>query len=329
MEILRIKESELKQITLFLIEQKIILHPTRSPKGQPDLTNLNGKRLATIIDRNILTHLIRLLTTGQLKDSFIRKEIGSLMLWAQFNDISINSGFALSEYAHGKKKNEEASAENNLFLKAFNFYPIQVWLDLALDRRKTIPVLSVENQIDYAFYEEYDHFKMHFLEMLVITRLFLDKEIEVESKFRIFHTWVYDNILICRYTTIYFALLLSGKLKTFNKVIPEYQSLVKKCKNQAWDLSYLSLWSTLYYDEGESDTIFLFSTFDNELKDIFMKTHEDSNEIYKELFGELTGTRIVDLMSEIYRPREIPKVEKMQLDDLIERELENLKEIIE
>jgi hypothetical protein len=91
----------------------------------------------------------------------------------------------------------------------------------------------------------------------------------------------------------------------------------------------LSLWSTLYHGEGESDTIYLFSTFDNELKDIFMKTHEESNEIYKELFGELKGSRIINLMSEIYKPREIPKVEKMQLDDLIARELENLKEIIE
>ena len=328
MEFLEIKQSELKKITMFLIENKVIFHPLISPKGQPDFTNHRSKNFATIIDRNILTQLIRLLTTGQLKDDYSRRMVSSLMLWAQINNISINSGLALSEYAYSKRRNDEASTENNLFLKAFNYYGIQVWLDLALDRRKTIPILKLNKQIEYSFFNEYDHFKMHYLEMLIIARLYFNNEMTIEDKFKHFHKWVYENILICKYTTFYFALLLGRKVNTFRKIGDDFNALIAKCKNQAWDLSYLFLWSTLYYYEDEADTVYLFATMDGELKDIFVLTHKESNEVYNELFGNSVGNKIVELISEIYKAREKPEFENLPLDDLIEIESEKLREVI-
>ena len=32
------------------------------------------------------------------------------------------------------------------------------------------------------------------------------------------------------------------------------------CRNQAWDLSYVSSWSTVYYNEDKYDKIFFFAT---------------------------------------------------------------------
>ena len=54
MNIFTVKESELKEITLFLIEKKIILHPRISPKGSPDFTGYENRKIEIILDRNLL-----------------------------------------------------------------------------------------------------------------------------------------------------------------------------------------------------------------------------------------------------------------------------------
>lgn len=85
MEFIEIKEEELKEITMFLVDAKIILHPSIWPKGCPDFSNQRGRKNVLILDRNIVTPLIRLLTNGELKDEYLLKVVGSLMLWSQIN----------------------------------------------------------------------------------------------------------------------------------------------------------------------------------------------------------------------------------------------------
>lgn len=54
----------------------------------------------------------------------------------------------------------------------------------------------------------------------------------------------------------------------------DFETMLKKCSNQAWDLSYLSTWSTLYWDELDTNNNYLFATMDTELKKIFVHTHD-------------------------------------------------------
>jgi hypothetical protein len=279
MDFLNIKESELKHITLFLIDTKVIFHPVISPSGFPDFSNHKGRKNVLILDRNILTPMIRLLTKGHLKDEYSLKVISSLMFWAQFNNLSVTSGLALSEYAHHKGGDNEANFEKDLFLKAFNHYHPNIWLDLAFGRLKTIEPLSVDASEKFSYNKEYDHYKMHYLEMVKIAQLFFDPLLSVEQKITNFHRWVYDNLLICKYTISYLALLIGGRVNTFNKT-ETFDQVIDKCKNQAWDLSYLSLWSTLYYKEHETSTNFLFATLDRGLKDIFISTHSESTDLH-------------------------------------------------
>lgn len=56
--------------------------------------------------------------------------------------------------------------------------------------------------------------------------------------------------------------------------------LLLGCKNQAWDLTYLTDWSTMYSDEmnGSSELFTLFfATADHMLKRIFINTHAGGN----------------------------------------------------
>ena len=49
--------------------------------------------------------------------------------------------------------------------------------------------------------------------------------------------------------------------------------IISGCENQAWDISYLSKWSTLYWDKEEYTEEFMFATNDILLKRIFINTH--------------------------------------------------------
>ena len=226
MKTFEIKESELKNITLFLIEKQIILHPKISPNGIPDFTGYLEKRFVIILDRNILVKILRLVTNGELKENNDLKIISSLLLWAEFNNIALNSALALIEYSNFRQRNTESSEENNLFLEIFKQYTPKHWLDLATGKSTSIPKIELKEEKSFSFYLEDDHFKMHLLEMLKLAQLYFDNNQSIEDKFQSFFKWVFANILICKYTTYFACMLLGNNSKIFrNKdlILNSYQ----------------------------------------------------------------------------------------------------------
>ncbi len=328
MKAIEIKESELKKITLFLIEKKIILHPKISPNGSPDFTEYLGKKFIIILDRQLLVRILRLVTNGELKDKHDLKIISSLLLWSEFNNITLNSALALVEYSNFHESNTESSKENNLFLEIFKQYSPQDWLDLATDKKTTIPKIQLKEENSFSFYIEDDHFKMHFLEMVKLSQLYFDNSLPIEDKFHIFFEWVIENILICKYTTYFAAMLLSDNSKIFRNKDLNFESVIKICKNAAWDLTYLSFWSTQYYYEDNANEIFLFATMDKELRELFILTHEESLEVFIKSFGKKVGSQIINSMSNIYVKRDKPKIDQANLNSLINKEKEKLEIIL-
>lgn len=326
MKIIEIKESELKSITLFLIDRKIILHPIISPDGIPDFTGYKGRKFIVILDRNILVRILRLLNNGELKDAESLKIVSCLLAWSEFNNIALNSGLALTEYSHYHGGNLESSKENNIFLHIYKQYSPRDWFDLASGKTKTIKRIELKKEKDFKFFVEDDHFKMHYLEMLKLSQLYFNEEIEIVKKFELFHNWVFENILICKYTTYFAVILLGKKSKTFRNKEINYESITHICKNVAWDLTYLSFWSTQYYFEKDAEQIYLFATMDKELRELFFLTHKESLEIYKEVFGEEKGQTIINSLSKIYVKRAKPNISQTVLDKLINKEQLNLKE---
>jgi len=241
MKAIYLKVSELKLITQFLIEKEIILHPKISPHGRPNFTNYESQKFILILDRNILVKLLRLADEGTLKDEFSLKLVSSLFLWTQFNGVGITAGIALTEYANYQSDSAEASLENNKFLSIFNYYDLQYWVDLATGKIKSIPKINISPISSINFNVESDHYKMHYLEMLKMSQLFLNNKLSILERFHLFHDWIYRNILICKYTTFYAALVFSGNSKLFKDVINSFEDVINKCRNQAWDLTYLSI----------------------------------------------------------------------------------------
>lgn len=325
MKFIELKQSELKKNTQFLFENKIILHPKISPNGIPDFTGYEEKQIVLILDRNILVRILRLVNNGELKDVYSLQLISSLFVWSELYNIYLTSGLALIEYSYFQKGNNESSEENNIFLEIFKQYTLQDWLDLATGRVKIIPKLKLVKQESYSFFIEDDHFKMHYLEMLKLAQLFFNRKISTIEKFELFHQWVYKNLLICKYTSYFAVLLFGNKSKIFQKVNLNYEEINKVCINEAWDLTYLSFWSTQYYYEESASSIYLFATMDKELRNLFFLTHKETYDIYIEIFGNDKGKNIINSMSKIYLPRIKPDINQNKLDRMIKEEQENLK----
>lgn len=327
MKLVEIKESELKSITLFLIDKKIILHPQISPKGIPDFSGYEGRNFVLILDRNILVRILRLVKNGELKDSHSLKIVSCLLAWSEFNNIKLNSSLALIEYSQHHGGNKESSIENNIFRNIYKQYSPRDWFDLAIGKTRTIQKIEIEQENNFEFFIEVDHFKMHYLEMLKLSQLYFNDELKVVKKFELFHKWVYDNILICNYTTYFAVLLLGGKSKTFRNQKRNYESINQICKNVAWDLTYLSFWSTLYCSEKDSNQVYLFATMDKELRDLFFLTHNGSPESYKKVFGKHQGQTIINRILEINLKRKKPEINPIALDKLIYEEQQNLNDL--
>jgi hypothetical protein len=282
------------------------------------------------LDRNILTKLIELFTNGTLKDKYLLKVISSLMFWADFNGVTLTSGFALNEYANNKQNDINASRENNIFLKSFDYYSPALWLALATGKTDTIPKLNLSEEIkNYNFNRETDHFKMHYAEMLHIMCLFLQNELSIEKKIINFIKWNNENLLFCCYTIVYLSLLFSNKIKHFTaSETNNIENALKKCKNQAWDLTYLSGWSTFYWNEKNGDAIYLFSTMDKDLKTVFINTHDVTSNIFIRFFGEIKGNIIQKEYEMIIKNRIKPEINIDILNSLVESEKNKLQELL-
>lgn len=327
MEIIKIHEEQVKAVTNILIQNKLLFHPRISPKGIPDFTNYNGKEYVLILDRNILTKLIDLCLHGTLNDDHLLKVIGSIMFWSKFNGVRITAGIALNEYAYNLNDDLKASKENNIFLELFNFYSPLHWLDLALGYKGTIPQITLSQDLDsYKFNVESDHYMMHYAEMLYLIFLLANEDLKDTKKLIEFIKWNNDNLLFCQYTIVYACLLFSRKIKQIN--IKQIDEVLKKCRNQAWDLTYLSFWSTLYWEDIQTNDIFLFGTMDKDLKKIFVTTHESNKNPFVECFGKDKGIKVNNEYQRIISNRVKPVITVDRLNELIQIGEGNIRSIL-
>ncbi len=85
-----------------------------------------------------------------------------------------------------------------------------------------------------------------------------------------------DNLLVSEYLLVYAAMLFTGQENIRapkNSNSTDMDKVVAGCKNQAWDITYLTNWSTLYSYPDEYEQEFLFATNDILLKRIFINKH--------------------------------------------------------
>lgn len=321
-------------------EQQIIFHPEIAPFGEFDYKkffNMKSKKpIMLFLDRNILSGLLRFCEQGSLTDKRESQILGLIMTWAEMNDVTISAGLAIQEYATQTQNQDEGLRELQKFLEIFETYPGQVWLRIAEGQNTKINPLRFSGvkakdiTVDYS--SGCDHYFMMVASMIHIVKLYRRHDMKPVEKILDFLQWTYDNLLLSQYALAYVALLFTGqenikapKGANTNNV----DRIIAGCENQAWDISYLSNWSTIYGSREEYPKELMFATNDVLLKRIFINVHGayGVNGLLHELFSKKDYNRIYDYIEERMENRIKPdwgNEPEVYLKELIEKEKNEL-----
>ncbi|MBQ4572334.1 MAG: hypothetical protein IJA80_03545 [Clostridia bacterium] len=326
-------------------EQKIIFHPTIAPYGSFNYDLFSEikrkKSFILFIDRNILISLLKFCENGSLKNKGESQLVGLIMVWAKINKISISAGLAVKERAAQLHSQEVGLIELQKFREADSAFPGQLWLKVAEGQLTEIPRVKYSMTpapnitVDYS--DTGDHYDMALSSLLHIVKLYRDKSITPADKLLDFFQWMYDNLLICEYLLVYAAMLFTeqdGIRAPKNACSNNIDKIVSGCENQAWDISYLTNWSTLYSNTDEYQEEFLFATNDILLKKIFINKHgvEGTNGLFFAIFSKKDYNRIMDYIKEKMKTRVKPDFgdnPKKYFHTLINKEKNKLENSIE
>lgn len=318
-----IKESEMHTVNSTLVvddedmdfiwntiqEQQIIFHPNIAPEGNIDYTKFfaskREKPFILFIDRNILSSLLKFCERGSLKNKGESQLVGLIMTWAQLNDIAISAGLAVMERASQLKSQKEGLIELQKFLEIFNAYPSQMWLEVAEGRRTQIPLLTYSQKpaqnisVDYA--NGGDHYDMAVASLLHAVQLYRNSTMDPVDKVREFFKWMCDHLLVSEYLLVYVTMLFTGQdgIKAPKHAnTNDIEKIVAGCQNQAWDIAYLTNWSTLYSNTIKYDEEFLFATNDILLKRIFINTNapDGFNRLLFAVFSQKDYNQLMDFI---------------------------------
>ncbi|WP_147567971.1 hypothetical protein [Clostridium sporogenes] len=233
------------------------------------------------------------------------KIIALLMTWLSMNNYAASAGLALQECA--TKINNETGAKLELqeFNNIFKYYPSTIWLRLAEGTIDKIPVCSLpiepfSTEIRYS--EEDDHLLMHIAEMLHVVYLYKQHNLSPVEKTLEFFRWNYKFLLISESTITYITMLFtnqSGIKLPKNSGSNDIEKIFNGCKNQAWDLNYLSNWSCFHYNEKTMDDIFMFATNDILLKNTFINTYANGGvaALIETLFSKGDSHKIFEIIN--------------------------------
>lgn len=312
-------EEDVDFIIQTVQDQQIIFHPSIAPEGKIDYAKFfaskRKKPFILFLDRNVLSSLLKFCEQGSLKNKGEAQLIGLIMTWAEMNDVSISAGMAVQELASQLKSQNEGLIELQKFLEAFNAYPGQIWLKVAEGQLTQIPPvhfsLKPAENITVNYADGGDHYDMAVACLLHAVRLYRTNTMMPADKVKAFFTWMYDRLLISEYLLVYAIMLFTGQdgIKAPKHANSnDIEKIVAGCKNQAWDIAYLTNWSTLYSDTDKFAEEFLFATNDILLKRIFINKNgpNGANGLLFEVFPKKEYNQLMDYFEKLMSNREKP-----------------------
>ena len=276
-DIMIINDKIIDSIWKTIQQQQIIFHPSIAPDGKIKYDKFKAikarKKLVLFFDRNILSSLLKFCQRGSLKNKAESQLIGVIMAWTILNNMSISAGPAIQERASQLHSQKEGLLERQQFWDIFDIYPEEIWLQVATEQRTEIPPINFSNiptdnvTVDYS--DGGEHYDMAVASLLHAVRLYRDQTKQPLEKVQEFIQWMYDNLPVSEYLLTYIIMLFTGQehIKAPKHANSNsFEKIFEGCKNQAWDIAYLTNWSTLENYPEE----FLFATKDDLLKRIFI-----------------------------------------------------------
>ena len=334
-EVVIIEDNELEEFHNAVCNMQIVYNAVHTPDGTIDVTKFyelsKNKKVFIIVDNNLMQYIIKIFQHDSRYEDY-KQIIAIFMYWTKMMNIQLTCGFSLFEI--GK---DNADEYRNLFLQACNKVKSLEWRALAYGSlgeliTKEVPSI-LEDTWEYD-YSKNEHFLMHYIEMVKLVQLICDTKTTILDKFKLFIKWYYEHLIICSSTISYVAMCLTnnGVKPPKNINSPNIDKVLTGCKNQAWDLTFLSLYSTLL--KGED--IYFIATFDSDMKNIFINSNPPGEEmnLITTIFStdkeiEQIKTTFQEAQTGIRKYKKLKtKEEKIEyLEKLLEKEIQILEQM--
>ena len=194
-------------------------------------------------------------------------------------------------------------------------FPGQVWLRISEGQLIEVPPVQFSmkpaQNITVNYADSGDHYDMAVASLLHAVRLYRNETMKPADKVLDFFKWMCDHLLISEYLLVYAIMLFTEQE---NIKAPKHAKnndmtkIIAGCENQAWDIAYLTNWSTLYSNTDEYAEKVLFATNDVLLKRIFINTNgpHGVNGLLFEVFSKKEYNQIIDEIGMIMTERVKP-----------------------
>lgn len=270
---LLLEDEELEILFRAVNSNQMFFHPQYAPEGRfsaSDIHSIQFRDIMIIADNNLIIPISELATKGKLDSETRMSKAALFVLWCTYLGARATCGAGLLENGTNGRATTSIETRKEQFLHAFEGIPAQIWKMLAFGQIEEIPAqflyrgatTSVSDDT-YDCNNEY----MYLSNVAAVTKIVILLRTPFSSpfeRFLAFMSWYADHLQLADSVIMYAALLFSSiphvkQPKDANA--KDFTKVQNGIRNQAWDLDYLTLWSTLYYDDN-NQAITMFATDD-------------------------------------------------------------------
>lgn len=294
-DLIILEDDDLNNIFDLVNAFQIVFHPYYAMEGK--FTHykeylMNKKDKIIILDRNITSMLFDYFKNGELKEEDNMIMLLSFLMFCNCNRLQYNIGLAMNEYGD-LTENSEAIKQLNELLTYLSEIPSLVLLNRLKNGNYKLPKFDIP--VKFQRHANYKNksitYLLSYCSILKISELFLTN-LSKKNKIIKYLDWYYDNLKLSMYDITYSILLFTNypTIKAPKNIkSKDFEKIIRGCKNQAWDISYLSLINNLQYHF--SDKEIFFATNDKNLKLIFMGCHYFDNSWAGLIFDRITSKK--------------------------------------
>lgn len=273
MSFLYFEDDELDILYQAINNQQICFHPTYAPEGKFSVKDSfqlqsDDKDITVIADKNLVSPICEIAKNGTLTDKHRLQKVALFVTWTKYLNARLTCGIGLLENDTAGLSTATGEENRLQFLHGVDNIPAVIWKDIAFGYRDAVPEVFLYNGIvtKNQSYNLDDHLLLLSNEVAItkIVELIRTPNMQPIDKFISFMNWYTDHLDIAESIMVYAAMVfasipnVSPPKKAQSKSFDEVQ---KGVKNQAWDITYITTWSMLYYNEAQ-ESCNMFATDD-------------------------------------------------------------------
>lgn len=281
MSFLYFEDDELDKLYRAINNLQFLFHPAYAPVGKfsvKDSFELQSgdKDITVIADKNLVSPICEIAKNGTLKDKRRLQKVAIFVTWTKYLNARLTCGIGLLENDTAGLSTATGEENRLQFLHGVDEIPAIIWKDIAFGYRDAVPAdfLYKGTATEKHNYNLDDHLLLLSNEAAIIkiVELIRTPNMQPIDRFICFMNWYTDHLDIAESIVVYAAMVFTSSP---NVSLPKkarsksFEEVQKGVKNQAWDITYITFWSMMYYNEDQG-TCNMFATDDTTQKIIIV-----------------------------------------------------------